>query len=429
MFNKKRILAIVMSLMMVVSLVPGLAFADGTPELKFNGGVTSITVEEGEIFTLMPELTGVPDGQVYHIHFEKNQGGKQAFNFVDENGNTSGGPIKYDSTETFGVIGNNSSKSGASLKATACAGTKEECTNNTLAVVSKISVKATKPDGYTWQGDGRGIKVVSPSKITLISEGATECINSFDDKVNAKEKFEFIFEVNGGVNNQYSEEGFKESAVSKIFVYDETMSTVVASAAQGNMSFNGRTGTGGFIMSVAEGALEPGSNYVLVFDKAFATKPEEATSRPLGLDVKFNFTTGKASVANVTVDPIADQTYTGSAITPAVVVKGGDKTLTKDVDYTVAYANNVEVGTATVTITGMGKYEGTKDATFTIVAPPAGGDDTQKPGDNSGNTPADKNNTDKTTQTGDMNMMPYFMIMLAAMAVAGGTVVYRRQRQ
>ncbi|MGV8083943.1 MAG: OmpL47-type beta-barrel domain-containing protein [Coriobacteriia bacterium] len=77
--------------------------------------------------------------------------------------------------------------------------------------------------------------------------------------------------------------------------------------------------------------------------------------------------TAKA-ISSATIGAIPEQTRTGSAVTPTVTVTDGGKTLVKDTDYTVAYANNVEVGTATVTITGKGNYTGTKNATFTIVA-------------------------------------------------------------
>ena len=59
--------------------------------------------------------------------------------------------------------------------------------------------------------------------------------------------------------------------------------------------------------------------------------------------------------------------YTGKEIKPAVTVKNGDKTLTAGTDYTVVYSNNVNAGTATVTITGAGNYKGTVKKTFTIV--------------------------------------------------------------
>ena len=68
------------------------------------------------------------------------------------------------------------------------------------------------------------------------------------------------------------------------------------------------------------------------------------------------------------IQAIADQTYTGNAITPTVTVQDGEATLVLTTDYTVAYSNNVETGTATVTVTGTGNYSGTATANFTIVA-------------------------------------------------------------
>ena len=66
------------------------------------------------------------------------------------------------------------------------------------------------------------------------------------------------------------------------------------------------------------------------------------------------------------MDAIPAQTATGSALTPAVTVRHGDTVLVAGTDYTITYANNTAVGTATVTITGMGNYTGTLTATFAI---------------------------------------------------------------
>ena len=74
------------------------------------------------------------------------------------------------------------------------------------------------------------------------------------------------------------------------------------------------------------------------------------------------------NLQNAWIQTIADQTYTGSAITPTITVKDGETTLVLNTDYTVAYSNNVETGTATVTVTGTGNYSGTATANFTIVA-------------------------------------------------------------
>ena len=73
-------------------------------------------------------------------------------------------------------------------------------------------------------------------------------------------------------------------------------------------------------------------------------------------------------ISGVTIGTIADQPYTGSAITPNPEVKDGTKTLVKDTDYTVSCAKNTYVGTADLTITGKGNYTGTKDANFAITA-------------------------------------------------------------
>ena len=49
-------------------------------------------------------------------------------------------------------------------------------------------------------------------------------------------------------------------------------------------------------------------------------------------------------------------------------VNGTPVTLEKDTDYTVAYSNNTHVGTATITITGIGNYTGTATKTFKVIS-------------------------------------------------------------
>ena len=50
-----------------------------------------------------------------------------------------------------------------------------------------------------------------------------------------------------------------------------------------------------------------------------------------------------------------------------VTVKFNGETLKEDTDYKVAYKNNINAGTATATLTGLGWYTGTADKPFTIV--------------------------------------------------------------
>lgn len=60
-------------------------------------------------------------------------------------------------------------------------------------------------------------------------------------------------------------------------------------------------------------------------------------------------------------------TYSGTSKIPGVEVFVGMIELTKNQDYEVKYSNNVEVGTATVTATGIGRYTGTVQTTFKII--------------------------------------------------------------
>ena len=58
--------------------------------------------------------------------------------------------------------------------------------------------------------------------------------------------------------------------------------------------------------------------------------------------------------------------YTGSPITPAVSVTLKNTQLVEGRDYTLAYTDHTNAGTATVTVTGIGNYIGTAKKTFVI---------------------------------------------------------------
>ena len=62
-------------------------------------------------------------------------------------------------------------------------------------------------------------------------------------------------------------------------------------------------------------------------------------------------------------DPIADQTYTGKELTPAIVIPG----LKAGEDYYMYYEDNQYPGVATVTIYGTGYYKGTSTIHFKII--------------------------------------------------------------
>ena len=79
-----------------------------------------------------------------------------------------------------------------------------------------------------------------------------------------------------------------------------------------------------------------------------------------------NFTIITKSIAPVTFTEISEQDYTGEAVIPTITVTDGSRVLKEGVDYTVTYENNIEEGTATATIQGIGNYHGTASTSFQI---------------------------------------------------------------
>lgn len=138
-----------------------------------------------------------------------------------------------------------------------------------------------------------------------------------------------------------------------------------------------------------------GAPYLLDYDKYRgyfeATVPAGTTTITVYYDneyrtdvstfVKVGYSIAKSySVADAKIAKVADQNYTGKAIKPSPKVTtlysemvgmttkdDQTQTLKKGTDYTVSYKNNVEIGTASLTIKGKGAYVGTKTVKFKIV--------------------------------------------------------------
>lgn len=93
------------------------------------------------------------------------------------------------------------------------------------------------------------------------------------------------------------------------------------------------------------------------------------TANYQGKEVTNTFSIAKANLSGVTIANIADQTYTGKAVEPAVTVTFNGETVDA-AEYTVGYSNNTNVGEATVTLTATGinfTAETTATKTFQIV--------------------------------------------------------------
>ena len=74
-------------------------------------------------------------------------------------------------------------------------------------------------------------------------------------------------------------------------------------------------------------------------------------------------------IAQAKLANIEHQIMTGKALTPKPSLSFQGKTLQEGSDYTLAYSNNVELGTASISITGKGRFTGTRTTSFKIIPP------------------------------------------------------------
>lgn len=104
-----------------------------------------------------------------------------------------------------------------------------------------------------------------------------------------------------------------------------------------------------------------------VLDEAQPTAPVSADSiKVQSSDVVDSATPATLSIVDASIEAMATQAYTGSAIQPTPQVSLAGTTLRRGTDYTLSYKNNLRVGTATVIASGIGAYEGSVSRTFRI---------------------------------------------------------------
>lgn len=123
------------------------------------------------------------------------------------------------------------------------------------------------------------------------------------------------------------------------------------------VTVNGKTLTVGTDYTVSDlTGTEPGSYPVTV----------AGTGNYTGTVTK-SFEIAKADISSAAITYDAGPYgYTGKEWKPEVAVSFNDAALTADTDYTVSYENNINAGTATVTVTGKGNFTSTASKTFTI---------------------------------------------------------------
>ena len=170
------------------------------------------------------------------------------------------------------------------------------------------------------------------------------------------------------VTISYTEGNVTKTAKQKITVYPKALTANMVQPIA-SQPYTGSAIEPTVTVNVGKKTLTAGTDYTVIYKdntnvgtaKVIVTGKGNYTG---SVEAKFNIT-AKALTASMVRD-IAAQTYTGSPIVPELTVKDGEIALSKDTDYTVKYQNNLNAGTATVTLTGKGNYSGSVNKDFTI---------------------------------------------------------------
>lgn len=117
--------------------------------------------------------------------------------------------------------------------------------------------------------------------------------------------------------------------------------------------------------------LKKGTDYTISWSNNVNTGTATMTIKGIG---KYTDTVSKtysikaADIASTRIFDLKETyKYTGKEKKPKPTISFGSRILSLDRDYTLSWSDNINIGTATLTVTGMGNFTGTKTVTFKIV--------------------------------------------------------------
>ena len=147
-----------------------------------------------------------------------------------------------------------------------------------------------------------------------------------------------------------------------------TKASVTLSAS--SFTWNGAEKKPRVTVKIGNRQLTAGRDYTVSYKNNVSVGTASVTITAKGnytgsISKKFSITAANFTKTSVSLS-VSSFTYDGAEKKPKITVKNGKKQLTANTDYTVSYKNNINAGTASVTITGKGSYSGSQTKNFTI---------------------------------------------------------------
>lgn len=196
--------------------------------------------------------------------------------------------------------------------------------------------------------------IVIPESVTTIDRQAfVGCANNF----------KILTTVNAYAADYAREEGFK-------YILTDSVEQATVTLSASSYKYDATAKKPVPTVKVYNKTLKEGVDYLVEYKNN--TNVGTATVIITGIDdysgtisKTYKITPATLTKATVTLS-YTSCTYSGAAKKPTVTVTWNDKTLKSGTDYTVTYASNTNVGTATVTVTGKGNFKDSIKKTFTI---------------------------------------------------------------
>ncbi|MBO4433740.1 MAG: hypothetical protein J5852_09450, partial [Clostridia bacterium] len=158
-------------------------------------------------------------------------------------------------------------------------------------------------------------------------------------------------------------------SITVTYTKDKPKSVKDAKITIPDVTYNAKAQTPAVKVILNGETLKAGTDYTVSYSNNVNAGTGSAKITGIGNFTDFQavtFTIKKAAITPKVTLSATSYTYNGKEKKPSVTVKSGDTTLKNGTDYTVAYSNNVNAGTAAVKITGKGNYTFSETVKFAI---------------------------------------------------------------
>lgn len=251
----------------------------------------------------------------------------------------------------------------ASLKVTGSGNYTGELTKKFSVTTRQLNLHANIADiaAFTYDGNAKQPEVTVTDEAHGILVHGTDYIVAYSNNIKAGTAKVTVTGIGGYANSIEKEFTINKAEINvsdlswdypDTFTYDQTEHAVALKVVPATVDIfyeNTAKTSAGEYTATATATVKDSDNYAIT-----------GTIKPL----KWKINPKKISADMVTVN--GTYVYTGSAVKPAIEVKDGETSLSVNSDFTVSYSNNVNAGTATVTVSGTGNYTGTLSKEFTI---------------------------------------------------------------